>query len=120
MPNWTPGPWVARGIEVRDLIFSGHNKSTLIASIIDRRASWDYEKQCIKRSPEAVSEINANSDLIAAAPELLEALKMCLEQLDAMRGYFEGEWRCPGDPPDVEYEREIAIIKAAIEKAEGR
>jgi hypothetical protein len=64
-----------------------------------------------ERRPEAVCEANAN--LIAAAPEMYEALKEAIENLEqTLRWRGEG-WECSED--DL-----LGNARAALAKAEGR
>ncbi|MFL9904544.1 hypothetical protein PQR71_41530 [Paraburkholderia fungorum] len=53
------------------------------------------------------SEVGANRNLIAAAPELLEALRLCF---DHCRLYY----------PEVEHNNVGKAVRAAIAKAEGQ
>lgn len=51
--KWTPGPWRVG---------------------IDRRAIWDDEDRCIAVAKSETHQLEANARLIAAAPDLYEAL----------------------------------------------
>lgn len=68
------------------------------------------------------AEQKANAHLIAAAPELLEALKALLAQFDA--GYFVRNTQSDGDPEWVikaaRSVRTLALAVQAIAKAEGK
>lgn len=72
----TPGPWVAqeRSNSMIDIHHSfGNVKGAITLSLcrVQSRESW-------------IDESKANAALIAAAPELLEALKLALKALDAI------------------------------------
>lgn len=76
---------------------------------------------CIEAADGNVGLVNlargseADAHLIAAAPELLEALRELVEQFDAYRNGWMGSWQDRvGLPRDMELARE------AINKAEGR
>lgn len=88
-PKHTKGPW-SRNIKPAShypIIFAGRN--THVAQVISKGLTTD--------------EIEANCDLIAAAPELLEALKSLLEY--PLEGY--SEFR-------------INQLRELIKKAEGK
>lgn len=65
---------------------------------------------------ETVDEREANARLIAAAPDLLEALKLCIKELRAVRHGSVG-----GVPNDIALliPERIDVAEAAIAKAEG-
>jgi len=78
MSKYTPGPWRTTGLNVR----SG---DALVAVVVDQ---WAYEK-----TPEP--EKNANARLIAAAPDLLEALKTMVRAFHTYAPKTEGaEYNC--------------------------
>lgn len=89
MTQHTPGPW-HRNIKSPDaryaVIFAGRNTHVAVA------------KGHGELTP---AEIEANLNLIAAAPELLEVLEIVLQQLG-------------GELPKID-----AIMQAAIKKAKG-
>ena len=64
----------------------------------------------IARFNDLIPEGRANGRLIAAAPELLEALKTLADEA----------WRNAGCMPDEAFHDAIAEARAAIAKAEGR
>jgi hypothetical protein len=55
---------------------------------------------------------DANARLIAAAPDLLEALKYCRQKIEYMRAH--GEWYSPGKATEM---ADAAIAKATGEQA---
>ena len=63
-----------------------------------------------------VSEMEANARLIAAAPELLDALNHARELIKAARGYFPKSIK---NPDTFRLENTNATIEAAIAKATG-
>ncbi len=87
-PKWTPGPWSAHEAKFGWEVVVGERP--LYGKSI---TGWG-----------AVSTTEANARLIAAAPELYEAL-------EALRPYFEGE-HYPDHPHCV-------LIRAALAKARG-
>jgi hypothetical protein len=94
----TPGPWVADGYDVRQ---SGSNGSRMVAAIcytgpLHTPAS-EYPKSCRLQD-------EANARLIAAAPDLLEALEEMARFCET--GDYDGT-----DPLDMAFE--------AIKKAKG-
>ena len=72
-PKHTPGPWILDEEQYRSGI---HFKGTLIAVIAGR--AFDRHEVAFVASPDQ----DCNARLIAAAPEMLEALKSCLPLLD--------------------------------------
>jgi hypothetical protein len=93
----TPGPWIINGL------YSISTKHLIICRIPDYVPEKGQEKKFN-------SMIAANRSLIAAAPDLLEALKYAKRRIVLLEGYTEG--KC--DPSDIEK------INVAIAKAEGR
>ena len=90
MSEHTPGPWRVGGVE--DL---RHGRGRQIAA--------DDAKICVVygvRDP----DVKANANLIAAAPEMLEALRSAMQCLDDF----------VGDGPTYR------MVEAAIAKAEGK
>ena len=115
----TPGPWHTEGLAVYaansyNEEFCGRLRdfSNPIAQVCGDPMSADAEiEQCLRadgtagprwRNPGA-GEAEANARLIAAAPELLAALRECAKQLSAIgaKGH-------------------ASVARAAIAKAEGR
>ena len=91
MSKHTPGPWVAKGpsVETED--------GGLIAAVLD-----PTERGTTVPDPYVV----ANAHLIAAAPDLLEALKKALNVLVS-------------EPANITYRAHREIVEAAIAKAEA-
>ena len=98
----TPGPWEFsdRGAEQeiwrRDMCDHGHDHGRMIA----------------KRKADTTPQVRANWQLLAAAPALLEALRGCLDLLEA-------------NESDDEWAREFAkpradAARAALAAAEGK
>lgn len=90
----TPGPWHAK---TNHFIMATEKDPKVIAEIVDDPAFPDGTQ-------------TANAHLIAAAPELLAALKLIMP------------WVEPDDPKltnSDEARRDLAVAEAAIAKAEG-
>jgi hypothetical protein len=88
--KYTPGPWLAQG---RYIGVKGH--MSYIGECSDQNGNWTNEPMSV-----------ANAHLIAAAPELLEALKKCRVALRGSAG-----------PEEIINARDAA--GAAIAKATG-
>lgn len=97
MSAHTQGPWFVAPIDYRD-----DEKRIQIVPPGDESELAIGEVYCWKRDDDSVAEANAN--LIAAAPDILEALKGAL--VDELLPYHSPEW--------------IAAARTAIDKAEGR
>lgn len=72
MSAHTLGPWVAVANRVYATAASGHNTMTTIEVAVATRAD-----------PRARAKVEQNARLIAAAPELLDALKSCEYEISA-------------------------------------
>jgi arginine utilization protein RocB len=100
MSKHTPGPWVLVGNSI---------KSRKADCIVVRLPA---HTDCVgDESDQQIERWNADSNLIAAAPELLEALEdlVCLAER-AMRESESGEWMV---------DEELRDARAAIAKARG-
>ena len=104
----TPGPWKRSEFDPMEIIApepnvaEGHN----VCSI-----KQDYGTPSGERKRLAEAQLDANADLIAAAPDLLAACKVLLEQ------------HCLRDIPSPqpakdEFQRTARVARAAIAKAE--
>lgn len=119
MSKPTPGPWVAREIK------GGAPQSKFIIetpeSVVGPESvpRWIAEVHGIDMKYQERGQTVANARLIAAAPELLEALKAARETLKSQyvereeRGHIH-KWKF-GEAGTVS-----GVIDAAIAKAEGR
>lgn len=101
MSNHTAGPWTARRVDNQQWEIDALHGDTTI-----KHASWlglasVYGSDDMSRESRMVAE--ANALLIAAAPEMLDALKLAVDTFE------NGGW------PSAT----IVIAKAAIAKAEG-
>ncbi len=98
MTKHTPGPWSLRGSTIR----GPHLKDPEGRTRIVAKAIWDKGTY--------IDETEANARLIAAAPELVEALEdlVCLAER-AMRE-SDGEWMV---------DEELRDARAAIAKVRG-
>jgi hypothetical protein len=108
-PSWTPGPWKPMIGDFGYLEGHGHyigvdTPHGFIALVLQRKQSWN----------EGPSErpIEANARLIAAAPELYEALKLAREYVVRIDGTM--AFTAPENRPTA---KDIAIIDAALAKA---
>ncbi|MDX8537043.1 hypothetical protein RFM23_05325 [Mesorhizobium abyssinicae] len=104
----TPGPWIA--IESHDKREDGY--------IREATATEDGRHVAVAqvaRAARPFSEYRANARLIAAAPDLLEVVKICLKAEQERR-----EKLLPNAPATTYCEARIAAIEAAIAKAGGR
>ena len=97
MSKHTPGPWCVRH---DDMVCSQEGR------IIADCESTPY---AMRPAPPIVED-KANATLIAAAPELLAALKAASEWLNDMG--------CEHEEPDLTCV--VCLVNAAINKAEGR
>jgi|SRR5690554_926960 len=94
----TPGPWIVDGTVIRgDADHIGRTVS--VACTLN--VAWPYGRRAIKEQP-------YNARLIAAAPELLEALIMCCQSMSSVLPDFN-----PFD--QAAYDK----ARAAIAKATG-
>lgn len=102
MPEFTPGPWRQDA------------PGSLLVIAGEGRSPDDIVAGCWGHSDERYSEGVGNARLIAAAPELLAALK---DELDS-HGHLSGRCAAPAgaDGCTLKCER----FRAAIAKAEGR
>lgn len=93
-PKYTPGPWVARWWKETECLVGREKESPFcMAGVIAKGRGFSNE------------EVEANAHLIAAAPELLEALHNVLSCAEVEILKYSGLW---------------AQVRAAIAKAEGR
>ena len=97
-PKHTPGPWYCN----RLIDSSGTPYATNYTAHIDIGV-------CMIWAPVGNKEQEANAHLISAAPELLEALKLCVDFIE-IASIVEAPW--DWEP--------IKEARAAIAKAEGR
>lgn len=109
MSEHTPGPWVADEAEAMVRTNrTGADEQDYICMIADQSndfgKSWEEIELC---GDNRKGEIKANARIIAAAPELLEALK-------ELTTYYNVNCSCP------ECQRKRGVALDAIVKAEGR
>ena len=95
-PTHTPGPWRY-----------AHDGGTT-AYIVESDGT-SVAKLSVTENSTAHSGLEANARLMAAAPDLLEALQYCRQKIAYMTTH--GEWHSPG--------RAIEIADAAITRATG-
>lgn len=109
----SPGPWELKATysenEQTGLIISGDTHS-----VCDTGVAYWYNRRAQGLDPNITNPIiaraNANARLISAAPEMLEALKLCWEQLSL---YVDASEQSPEDKEALDK------ACAAITKAES-
>ena len=117
----TPGPW--RLTESGDAIVSADGGTLIVET---GQAYWkNLEAAAAGASSDIAKrhlpQVRANARLIAAAPELLEALKACEKELDTWHN-----WQLASNPnypksDGAHVVREVLCAsRAAIAKAEGK
>lgn len=115
----TPGPWTldkcynAHYRDAKEGTYERYQTSFTVRA----QAKQDFVADIILDSDREMA--NANANLIAAAPELLEACK----ELIAVQTQFDKYTGCgmPGnDYYSNEFMRAVKLARAAIAKAEGR
>ena len=107
MSNHTPGPWLLRTAPTSAGLCH-------IISAADWRGAFIYGDGLrigVDDSLPKAQELAANARLIAAAPDLLGALKACQQAIREMRTY---------GAPTAFWDGIEAAARAAIAKAEGR
>lgn len=102
----TPGPWAAEKAETwqKRIRVNAHDGLDEVAGVYSDDIDFD--------------EAKANARLIAAAPELLEALQAADRILWMAEKYAEGGGS--GGPEQRDYDEAAPLIKAALAKAEGK
>lgn len=116
MTDFAPGPWTYRPTEYHDWGTVEVNGFTLCQIRDPRYMADDYHSQCRKdkRDP-----WEANAHLIAAAPEMYEALMGQISRLDALRAFYVTSV----GPDYIEVKKlgdEITSIRAVLTKAGGK
>src|SRR5690554_5107924 len=97
--KFTPGPWIQDGVMIR-----AKTPLTSIATVLD--VAWPCGN--------VPCDPKANARLIAAAPELLEVIEICLKAERERRAKL-----LPGAPATTYTQARIDKIEAAIAKATG-
>ena len=103
MPKFTPGPWTAFLLSLEAEILAHGSKDVRIADVFcgtSFTGMGDYyvsEKEC-----------HANARLIAAAPEMYEALKECVYQIHLAYS------RIPGFPDDAKQAFDNGLAALAL------
>jgi hypothetical protein len=104
MSKYTPGPWKTDDFD----------DDAPFAILAGRQAVCMLGEHGELKPFRAFENAKANARLIAAAPELLEALELCLQKLAAMAEHFGDRW-----PFDLNRVRAETAARAAIAKATG-
>ena len=102
-PGFTPGPWETCGDAIRTKLLPR-----------DQRTALEHAGIEVARASFYLSEWRANAALLAAAPEMYEALRDVVARFDPDGSDVE----CPGLS-----EAEVAVLRRArraLAKAEGR
>ena len=103
MGNWTEGEWLVEGTFVYALNSAGVNRFCL-------HVMPGYAETCIKVSRRTSDEeLIANAHLIAAAPDLYEALELALESSNSTMRH----------PKGVGKARWQKVAETALTKARG-
>lgn len=116
----TPGPWITNGLHIFgpcDGRSKHPNGRVLIGGVVDDANDWrgvPFDSQAERAEFQA--ERLANAALIAAAPDLIAALKEALPVLE-----FEAEARGDSDHLyEIPVRPILRVVLAAIARAEGR
>ena len=98
--KFTPGPWQRNGTYIQ-----GPRMALHVATV---------RAPAIGSAPKTKAEADANGDLIAAAPEMYEALRAIIEKSDDFLSTMGPNWE--GDP----LSDACTAAKSVLAKAEGR
>jgi hypothetical protein len=113
MTTHTPGPW--------KIVYSDGSGPEYITASNQSIATLRWGCSCCKDTPDSFDDMSeeeqANARLIAAAPELLEALEFCYTWLENMRHEFRG--KVPMSPHMPRPDMGLSDVAAAIAKARG-
>ena len=107
MSKHTPGPWHKEAYDGDDCVDVFDARGYRVAECSFAASHEGNPRKDHERSGE---EIQANARLIAAAPELLEALTLCLIEHERINDQFEQVSDTPG----------MALARAALAKARGQ
>lgn len=104
--KFTPGPWklVPREVMEDDSVYSTHIVGGPREIQVCLLESFDAARRAHEHPEMRIGIFDANALLIAAAPDLLEALRLCF---DHCRLYY----------PEVEHNNVGATVRAALAKA---
>ena len=103
VPLHTPAPWLLNDCDdAHDCAVTIRTESDTLIAVMADETGEDWSE----------SEILANAHLIAAAPELLEALESIIPDLEQLNGLYSED-----DNPDS-YEN-LRAVRAVIAKAKG-
>jgi hypothetical protein len=113
MSKHTPGPWIVRTFKTMVGICHKVGPEEIVKNPQGGICLYDDHTTL---NPQAHEEIAANARLIAAAPELLEAIERCIMHMNI--------YSYVAHPNGVDGARDfnvsLGLAKAAIAKAEGR
>lgn len=106
--KWTPGPWrIVDGSQSCHCCFD----KSIVADIFQ---DWDEEKSYPKNLCETLDCTDADAHLIAAAPDLYEALENCF---NALMSHIHNEY--DGVYTEQDFAEIEAPYRAALAKARG-
>ena len=117
MSGHTPGPWSAKPAADKGWDVVGPD-GKIVAFIALRYGDPEmrehlHNARLLAAAPEMLEALKHNARLLAAAPEMLEALKGCVSYLGEL-DITDPEW---GDVDAAELE---SAVRKAIAKAEGK
>lgn len=101
--NHTPGPWSFVGYAAKTSNFGGYHAK------IESRTATGHGPTVGKAYGDSRATVEANAYLMAAAPEMRDALQACKNAMDHLRG--RADYMTAADLDEVE-----AQITAALEK----
>ena len=107
--SYTKGPWIA----VHD-----HDKNFVEPE--QETPHGDYIAYCSGQGDIGIAEAAANADLIAAAPDLLEACNKLLHAMEMQEGRETEELHIPNNVAWSIWSEAKDIARAAIARAEGK
>lgn len=99
MIGHTPGPWYAEGSDI------GSAENITVGVAIAGRTDDGYISH---------AQVQANANLMAAAPELLEALRLAADAIDLAQAQVDS------DNDRYNLCKRLVAVKRALAKAEGR
>jgi hypothetical protein len=117
MSAHTPGPWhvlplqtgIAAEAQESGSFSIGNSVDENRAIILCSRFPW----------PERADEMKANAHLIAAAPDLIEALKDLKVRYEALFNVYSARAYCPSSDSSSDLELALTTCNRAIAKATG-
>lgn len=115
----TPGPWTCKPLLTPDDESDPQGVYIVEPVATNLQKAWDNAPFCVDSTPELDAihaENQANAALIAAAPELLQALQLAAALIPTARKHFPKSIR---NSDKFDLENSCATINTAIAKAGG-